>query len=118
MFKPFAFGTLVGAFIVAVAWVAISGLGSAALSRGTAAVGARSPEGLLVVTFSVITAKSQNSESSQDGEIGNVTAVEFHPAFIVVQTKDGGGTVFLPDKIKAFNWRLKKVEPDGQRGRE
>ena len=68
----------------------------------------RSPEGLLVVSFSVTTSKSQTSESWQSGEIEGVTGVEFHPAFIVVQTKDGTGTVFFPEKTKTLNWKFKK----------
>ena len=70
----------------------------------------RSPEGRLVVTFSVTTSRTQGSEAWQSGDIEGVTAIEFHPGFVVVQTREGAGTVFFPDKTKGLNWKLKKGE--------
>jgi len=69
----------------------------------------RSAEGLLTVSFSVITAKSQDSETWVNNDVEGVTAIEFHPAFIVVQTKAGAGIVLFPDKTKGLSWKLKAV---------
>jgi len=69
----------------------------------------RSAEGLLTVSFSVTTSKSQDTESWVNNEVEGVTAIEFYPAFIVVQTKAGAGIVLFPDKTKGLSWKLKTV---------
>jgi hypothetical protein len=115
MNKHFGLGIVVGAVLIAGAWVAT--YWTAALPAhtdksvspaSTGAASVRSAEGNLVVNYSVTTSKSQSGETWESGSVDKVTAIAFQPNFIVVQTKEGGGIVFFADRTKTLSWKLKE----------
>jgi hypothetical protein len=49
----------------------------------------------------------QDSPSSASGStIEGVSAVEFHPAYIVVREQDGSGRVFFTERTNSLSWRV------------
>jgi hypothetical protein len=104
MNRQFGLGLLLRAVLVGGVW-AVTYWASPSPNSGSQAI--RSREGNYVVSFSVITSKTATSESWSDGDIQNVVAIDFLPANIVVQTKEGTGTVFFPERTKDLRWRQK-----------
>jgi hypothetical protein len=105
MNKQFGVGVFLGAAIIGGIWAGMYYF--SALSPNSGSPGIRSHEGSYVVEYNIITSKTQTGESSEGGDIGNVVAIEFYPAYIVVRSKEGRGKVFFPERTKSLGWRLK-----------
>jgi hypothetical protein len=105
MNKHFGVCVLLGAAIIGGIWAGTQYFG--AFSTNSSAPGIRSHEGRYVVAYNVITSKTQAGEVSEGGEIGNVFAIDFYPAYVVVRDKEGRGNVFFPERTKSLSWRMK-----------
>jgi hypothetical protein len=46
------------------------------------------------------------SGCSSGSTIEGVSAVEFHPAYIVVREQDGSGRVFFTERTNSLSWRV------------
>jgi hypothetical protein len=71
---------------------------------GPAPAVVRSAEGGLEVDYMV-----QTSPTTAEGsKLTSVTAIEFHPGYVVVRTREGRGTVFFPERTQRLSWSLAK----------
>ena len=88
--KQTVIATIIGAGIVALAWVLVSLLGT----------GVPTVRGNLTVTYVIKTSPTGSSTSTVTG----IAALEFHSGYVVMQDLKGDGQVFFPQSTQEFAW--------------
>lgn len=84
--------------------VAIAAIGS---SRTSPTSSIRSPDGGIVINATVRTSPS----TTESGEVGGFSELEFHPSYFVAKRPDGSGRVYLVDRVEHFSWSLRSDRP-------
>jgi hypothetical protein len=98
MYKQLAVGVLIGAAVVGGLWATTRSMSSAS-SRIRP-----HDEPYMLVNYSILTSKTQATEAWEDGVMEKVVAIDFHPGWIVVQTEQGAGQVFFPERTRYLRW--------------
>ncbi len=93
-------GFVIGAVVVGAAWAAAAGIASPPI--GSEMEGVYSAAGKIQLDHMVRTSDT----NAEGGTMRNVTAIEFHPNYVVVKRRDGGGEVFFAERTIEFRWRL------------
>lgn len=93
--KANVIAAIIGASVVGLAWVLTSYF----------APGVTIVRGDFRVRHTVVT-----STGTSGGEGGGITAIEFHPHYIVLKDRMNGGSVVFLERTHDFSWRVDKHE--------
>jgi len=64
----------------------------------------------LVVEYTVVKSQTATSRETGGGKLTGVTAIDFYPGLIVVQTNKSGGMVFWAERTLEFAWHPARRE--------
>jgi hypothetical protein len=101
-----ALGALLGAAAIGAVWLvtALAAPRLVPLANPVPTLSARgdieSEAGDLKVTYMV----EDSPTEASGGVLDDVTAIELHPAYIVVKQKSGYGHIFFPERTRTLNW--------------
>jgi hypothetical protein len=89
---------LLGAAIAGLIWLATTFLSPAPVVRGAAVIQAE--RGDFTVGYTIQETPTTTSGATME----KVSAIEFHPNYIVVKKRDGSGRVFFPGRTLDLSW--------------
>ena len=98
--KQTVIAAIIGAAVVAAAWVLTTFF----------APGVPTVRGDLKVSYMVVTSPSTSTGDTVEG----ISAIEFHPGYIVTKDVKGNGRAFFPNNTQEFKWATKLVPSGGK----